>query len=86
MSFDPHTVIVSRSLLYIVRHEKADYYTGTPLGERLNILRYQITLRLRGHRFTINRNAIAAKWFSNCNWWLWKRAYVERNRRTGEKP
>lgn len=61
----PHSVIAWRNpWIYIMRHEKADYYDRTPLAEVLNPLRYEIIIK-KPWRFTINRNGRAALWLAN---------------------
>lgn len=40
----PHTIVFNSDLLMITRHERSDYHFGTPIGERLNILRYSLTI------------------------------------------
>ncbi len=83
--FDLTCFIYGNRYMTIVRHDKSDYYRGTPWGEVLNPLRYQINFGIPP-RFTINKNA---KWnmrLSNLTWKLWgKRAYEKRRtRNTGE--
>lgn len=72
--FCPHTIIYNSKYLYVVRHEKSDYHHGTPLGQRLNPLRYQITIFPRTpHRITINKGGRLNILWSTINWYLWKR-------------
>ncbi len=58
----PETVLMSGGRVYICRHESADHYRGTPFGEVVNPLRYQIGIgRGPGEYWTWNRNA-----------WIWR--------------
>lgn len=80
--FSPHTIVVNKPWLYVIRHERADYNAaGAPLAERLNLLRYEITVRPGRLRLTINRDGRLALALANFNWWLWRRALTARRRR-----
>lgn len=73
----PHSVVYDGNRLFILRHESADHYQGTPWPEVLNPLRYELSFFSRTRfAFKINRGG---KW--NMRWanfnWLWKRRYRE---------
>lgn len=73
--FCPETIVFNTRWLMLTRYEKTDYIgTRAPLGERFNILRYAITFRPgRPSNYTINRNGILARKWSDLNWAVWKR-------------
>lgn len=74
--FCPSTIVFSSRRLMVIRHERSDYHFGTPLGERLNLLRYQITLWPgTEHRRTFNQDGKLALHWSNFNWHLWKKYF-----------
>lgn len=78
----PHSVIRDGDWLFILRHESADHYAGTPWPERLNPLRYEFTFFPRTRwTFKINPKGRWQLRWANFNWWLWKRRVWEyRNR------
>lgn len=72
--FSPHTIIYNARLLYIVRHDGADYHKGAPLRVRINLLRYSLTIFPGDpRRWTINKNGWLARQWSNLNWYVWKK-------------
>lgn len=76
--FCPSTIVFDRGPLMVIRHERSDYHHGTPLGERLNILRYQFTLWPgTEYRRTFNQNGWLALAWSDLNWRLWKRRWYD---------
>jgi hypothetical protein len=72
--FQPLSVILSLRYLYIERHEKSDYYNGTPWRERLNPLRYEVLIKWggarNGKRIYINKGGKFHRAFSNFIWRL----------------
>jgi hypothetical protein len=78
--FSPHTIVYHGRRLLVTRHEGGDYHHGTPLGERLNLLRYSLTIRPGApDRWTINANGRLALRWANLNWVLWRK-YLPRKR------
>lgn len=78
----PHSIVHDGNRLFIMRHESADHHAETPLSERLNLLRYEVTIFPRTNwRLTINRGGRLALHWANLNWWLWKRRVVENRAR-----
>jgi hypothetical protein len=72
--FCPQTIVHNERRLLIMRHERADYMTRAPLGERLNLLRYSLTFWPGTPRhWTINKNGRLALLWSNFNWHLWRK-------------
>jgi hypothetical protein len=69
----PHTIVFDSKFVMIIRHENGDYYRGTPFLERVNLLRYELTIVTGAHHFVINRNGRLALHWANLNWFLWKR-------------
>lgn len=64
--YQPHTMIFGSRLLSIWRFDGADYHSPVPLGIRLNLLRYSMTIFPGEPRhFTINRNGWLARKFSD---------------------
>lgn len=72
--FCPSTIVFSSRLVNVTRHEKSDYHCGTPLGQRLNLLRYQITIWPgTPDHITINKDGRLARKWSDLNWRIWKK-------------
>lgn len=71
----PHSIVYNGNRLMVTRHESGDYCgSPVPLGERLNILRYSITLWPGTDRHkTFNRNGRLNLLWANLNWHLWKK-------------
>jgi hypothetical protein len=77
--FCPQTIVLSTTGLMITRHERSDYHQGAPLLEKLNPLRYSITIHPGTPRNrTFNRSGWLARQWSDVNWLIWKRRWVER--------
>ena len=77
--FCPHSVVHDGNYVYVLRHERSDYYSGAPISERLNPLRYEITFfPRRPYLITLNKDAwLNLKW-ANFNWHLWRKHLVRK--------
>lgn len=81
--FDPSSFIYGNRYITIVRHERADYYHGTPWLEAINPLRYQINFGVPP-RFTINKGAKWNRSISNLTWRLWRKRAWEKRRENSD--
>lgn len=72
--FCPETICYNGKHLLIMRWDRADYgCRRAPLLERVNVLRYQVTIIFGQRRLRINPKGRLALHWSNLNWWLWKK-------------
>lgn len=76
--FCPETIVLNSRWLMIIRHEKSDYHHGTPWGQVLNLLRYELVFFPGPNHFDINDMGWLARAWSDLNWRLWKRQTEKR--------